>query len=128
MSNEITIQILATDGPTILMENSGIDVFADQTQICEVLVSPMGERGPQGVPGQTGGIGSLIVNEVPQGVINGLNATFTTAFPFIPGTLEVFINGIKQSIVSDYQTIGTNIILLVFSPLIGESIIVNYKK
>jgi hypothetical protein len=54
MNNEITIQILATDGPTILMENSGIDVFADQTQICEVLVSPMGERGPQGYAGSTG--------------------------------------------------------------------------
>jgi len=34
-----------------------------------------------------------IINEVPAGAINGINATFTTSEAYAAGTLLVFLNG-----------------------------------
>lgn len=69
-----------------------------------------------------------VVNEVPSGLINGSNATFTTAGNFVPGTEEVYLNGLKLVKLEDYNTTGTNQIDLYVSPGVGEHLIVNYKK
>ncbi|MBL7902934.1 MAG: hypothetical protein JNK73_13135 [Bacteroidia bacterium] len=69
-----------------------------------------------------------VVNEVPSGLINGSNATFTTAGNFVPGTEEVYLNGLKLVKLEDYNTTGTNQIDLYVSPGAGEHLIVNYKK
>lgn len=69
-----------------------------------------------------------VVNEIPSGLINGSNATFTTAFDFVPGTEEVFLNGLKLVKLEDYNTTGNNQIDLYVSPLTGEDLIVNYSK
>lgn len=69
-----------------------------------------------------------VVNEIPSGLINGSNATFTTAFDFVPGTEEVFLNGIKLVKLEDYNTTGNNQIDLYVSPLTGEDLIINYSK
>lgn len=69
-----------------------------------------------------------IWNEVPAGLINGINATFTTAFNFQAGKLAVRLNGLQQKIVGDYQTIGTNTIQFNVSPLAGEVIEIDYLK
>lgn len=69
-----------------------------------------------------------VVNETPSGLINGSNATFTTAFNFDPGTEEVYLNGLKLVKLEDYNTTGTNQIDLYVSPGAGEHLIVNYKK
>ena len=73
-------------------------------------------------------VNEIVENEVPSGAINGTNATFTTQYDFIPESLEVFLNGIKQKIVDDYNTTGTQTIILNFSPVIGEKILVTYIK
>lgn len=72
------------------------------------------------------GYNQRIVGEVPTGAIDGQNATFTSANPFVPESLEVFVNGCKQSIVDDYQAIAPNQITLTFSPSVGEKISINY--
>jgi hypothetical protein len=44
---------------------------------------PAGPQGPQGPPGTGGGGGSsgIWLSEIPQGTIDGVNATFTLSFP-----------------------------------------------
>lgn len=69
-----------------------------------------------------------IFNEVPLGAVNGINATFTTQFNFVPETLSVFLNGSLQKIINDYQSVGNNTILLNTSPFTGENILINYTK
>jgi hypothetical protein len=69
--------------------------------------------------------GSVIVNEFVTGIINGVNATFTTGQPFVPETLEVFWNGQKLD-PDQYTNIGNATIQLAFSPPIGSIITSSY--
>jgi hypothetical protein len=73
-------------------------------------------------------ISKFIVGEVPSGILDGINATFTSVNNFASGTLEVFLNGSLQRIINDYQVIGNNTILLNFSPNSNENILINYIK
>ena len=80
----------------------------------------------------TGGGGlfaaDIVMGEIPTGLINGSNATFTSLSPFIPEKLIVERNGVTQRKTTDYSTIGNNTINLTFSPENGESILINYIK
>lgn len=94
-------------------------------------VAEIGIQGIQGIPGVAGQdaiIPIKIYQEVPSGLLNGINATFITINNFVSGTLELFLNGSLQKIVSDYQLIGNNTILLTNSPFAGEHILINYIK
>lgn len=70
----------------------------------------------------------FVINEVPNGVLNGVNTIFTTDFNFIPESVEVYVNGVKQKLIQDYNTSGTNTITLTFSPSSTEYILLNYIK
>lgn len=70
----------------------------------------------------------FIYDEIPVGLINGVNASFISLFDFIPETVEVFLNGIKQIRVTDFNTSGSRYISLSFSPNINETISINYLK
>ncbi len=74
------------------------------------------------------GDGVRVFGEVPSGVMNGSNATFVTAYNFVPESVQVFLNGLLQKIVSDYSTSGSTVIMLVSAPQAGENILVNYLK
>ncbi len=69
-----------------------------------------------------------VKNEIPSGAINGSNVFFTSAFNFNISSLEVFLNGVKQKVLDDYNTIGNNTIQMMVSPLVTETITINYKK
>lgn len=69
-----------------------------------------------------------VYGETPAGTIDGSNATFTTAFDFVPGKIAVYINGLLQKPVTHYNTSGTNTIFFNDSPLTGDLIEVDYVK
>jgi len=69
-----------------------------------------------------------VKGETLTGAINGSNATYTTAFDFIPETVEVFYNGVLQSLLDDYITTGTNTVVFTFSPEVPDKLKVNYIK
>jgi len=75
----------------------------------------------------SGGV-TFIKNEIPQGLVNGSNALYTSAFNFVPESVEVILNGLNQQPIVEFTTIGTNQIQLNFSPLTGELILINYLK
>ncbi len=74
-----------------------------------------------------GSTSDFVFNETPSGLVNGSNATFMSAFDFIPETVEVFI-GIKLKKPDDFNTSGNRTITLYQSPLSGENILINYIK
>lgn len=75
--------------------------------------------------GSGGGV-SIITKETPGGAVDGVNANFTTALPYVGGSLQGYINGIAQSnfIAEVNPTLGT------FSfdvpPLVGDNVRVAY--
>ncbi len=71
---------------------------------------------------------NTVVGEIPNGTINGSNATFTTDFDFTPESVLVFRNGLAQYNPTHYTTSGTTTIILNFSPIVGDVITVNYTK
>ena len=68
-----------------------------------------------------------VVNEIPTGVLNGVNSTFTTQFGVKPDSEEVYVNGNRQKKPDDYNISG-QIINLTFSPQINETILIDYIK
>ena len=74
------------------------------------------------------GSSSIAVGEIPNGTINGSNATFTTDYDFVPESVLVFRNGLAQHNSTHYTTSGTTTINLNFSPIVGDVITVNYTK
>jgi hypothetical protein len=69
-----------------------------------------------------------VIQETPNGAINGTNATFTVDFAFDPDTVEVYVNGIHATSGVDYTTSGTLTINFSYSLAVGDVLRVNYKK
>lgn len=67
-------------------------------------------------------------NEVPSGVINGSNATFTTLYNFDPTSVMVTINGLRQKPTLHFQTSGNTTIILSDSPQVGDILLVDYQR
>mgnify|MGYP000146101969 CR=1 FL=1 len=85
-----------------------------------------GRQGPAGPPGASGA--DIVVGETPSGTINGSNATFTSANDFIPESVAVFVNGLFQQRVTDFNTSGVRTITLAASPTAGEVVRINYTR
>lgn len=89
-----------------------------------------------GAPSNTGDIivtppsvsGELVTNEVPEGLIDGSNATFTTEFEFVPESISITINGLEQKSPENYITSGTQTIIFSSSPETGDQILIDYIK
>ena len=71
---------------------------------------------------------NAIKNETPLGLINGLNTNFTSQYHFIPESVEVFLNGLKQQKITEYQTLGNNTIIVSNSLNTQEIVTINYIK
>lgn len=74
------------------------------------------------------GSNSTILDETPAGTVNGSNTTFTTARAYIAGSLQVFINGVKQKRTTHFTetTPASGIFTMGDAPLTGDDIMVNY--
>jgi mevalonate pyrophosphate decarboxylase len=76
----------------------------------------------------SGSSANSVIGEIPVGAINGSNATFTSAFVFVPESLKVFLNGVRQKLVSDYTSSGGSAITFLVSPIVGDSILIDYQR
>ena len=71
---------------------------------------------------------SFVFGETPAGLVNGSNATYTTAFNFVPGSVIPSINGLEQKLGTHFITMGNNQIIFNDSPTTGDTITVTYIK
>lgn len=92
-------------------------------QSAQASVVTVGLQGPPGTAGP-----AVVLNETPSGVVNGSNATFVTAFNFLPGQIAIRINGLSQRPLVDFTTTGTTTILFTESPLVGDALQVDYLR
>lgn len=74
------------------------------------------------------GSNSFVNNETPSGTINGTNKVFTTSSSYMPGTLEVYVNGLLH--VNGLHFVETSPSAGTFTfdeaPTSGDNIIVSY--
>lgn len=69
---------------------------------------------------------SITVKGIPTGTVNGSNTSFTTPSPYISGTLQVYINGVAQSDMTEETTPTTGVFTITPAPLTGANIRVYY--
>lgn len=71
----------------------------------------------------------FITDEIPTGSIDGVNALFTTLFPYRKNSVEVYLNGVKLFPINDF-TEGplSQQLTFVSPPDIGGMLRINYKK
>jgi hypothetical protein len=50
----------------------------------------------------TAAVGQRTCREFPGGVINGVNALFTTTYVYITGDLRIYLNGLRQRYAVDF--------------------------
>lgn len=75
--------------------------------------------------------GILIRHELASGTINGINLVFTTTFSYIPGTLQVFLNGLDQFNPDDFIEVSGNSFQFTNPPIGGidpDRITVSYQR
>jgi hypothetical protein len=70
---------------------------------------------------------SFVNSEVPAGAVNGANTAFTLANTPVTGSVQVFVNGVRQKYTTDY-TVATGTITFVTAPFTGDYIDVVYFK
>ncbi len=74
------------------------------------------------------GKNGAVVGEVPTGTVNGTNKVFYTSQPYVPGSLEVAVNGLIQKrvthVVETDPTSGT--FTFDDAPLTGDLLTINY--
>ena len=92
-----------------------------------------GIQGPKGDKGDTGATGanavganSIITSEIPTGLINGSNVTYTLVNSPITGTTKLYLNGQRLTYTTDYILSG-NTITFVTAPFTGDTVFVDYE-
>jgi len=71
---------------------------------------------------------NFVYDEAASGTKNGINTTFTTSEDFIAATLQVYVNGVRQTLTTDYTKTGTSTFQLVAAPASTDSLRVAYQK
>ena len=67
------------------------------------------------------------INEVPSGLVNGSNVTFTLAYAPAGGQIMLYLNGQYMTVgVGEDYTISGSTITMVEAPIVGDKIRVNY--
>lgn len=75
--------------------------------------------------------GILIRHEQATGAVNGINVVFTTAFSYIPTTLQVFLNGLEQFNPDDFIELSGNSFQFTNPPIGGidpDRITVSFQR
>lgn len=105
-----------------IIDNAGVEVVEISEEIAGVQVIETLVQGPAGATA------SFVAGETPSGAVDGVNATFTTVFSFVPESVTVFLNGLALQRIGEFNTSGNQTIIFMESPEVGDTIRVNYLK
>lgn len=76
---------------------------------------------------QIAGMGTVVLNEIPSGLIDGINNVYLTANPFTAGALMVWYNGNILVPGTDFTESGAGQFTTTFIPQNTDNLIVAYK-
>ena len=68
-----------------------------------------------------------IYNETPSGSINSSNVTFTLANTPVTGSVQLYLNGLRQRLTTDF-TMSGGTITMTTAPTTGDNLIADYDK
>ena len=71
--------------------------------------------------------GQPVLGETPTPTPDGSTTTFTTAHPFVAGSLKVFVDNVDQTGAISSQDAAAGTFTLAFAPKVGEQVTVNYQ-
>jgi uncharacterized protein YaiE (UPF0345 family) len=144
----VLAELLPNAGVTLQLEdrsNANGLWFIPQTELSKILVDLTNIQGIAGSNAQDflenflSLNGIPVIGEIPGGSRNCVNLAFTTSFEFIPGSLQVFLGGLRLEPGLDYtesvNNQGFTILInasdrnrLNKAPLGSESFLVNYSR
>jgi hypothetical protein len=107
------VEILSPPEPVIEIVDTGISPFVEFIE-------------GAGLGGGSAGGGTTIFkqSETPIGLVNGVNAIFTTINSF--STIRVFLNGLGLKVNLDYAVSGLNTFTMQQPPVTGDILTVDY--
>ncbi len=113
---------------TVYTEDVGgnVELFYEDSAGNDVQITSGGT-----VLGGGGGGWVEVRNEVPTGVVNGSNDSFSLAFSPIAGSQEVYKNGVRQKpgATEDYTISGSTIVFNAGNiPQTGDVLLCDYRK
>lgn len=114
-------------GRTAVINSAGqIDAASGNLSDC---VRVDGSSGPCGGAGSGGIVPSFADSEIPAGLVNGVNQTFTLTFtPSPASSLELFRNGLRQESGTDYQVSANTVTFFLASvPQSGDLLQASYR-
>jgi hypothetical protein len=119
------------DGPVIIKETVGTVKVSLPSEAISVSGVPteIGIYSPAGPPGPMGPAGPAVQGiwgETPTGAINGTNLNYTSAHPYSPGLLAVYLNGLRLRRSGDYTETGNQSFQFINAPLTGDSLSIDY--
>jgi hypothetical protein len=136
---DVTVTVAGGGGSDIPAKDEGVTITSGMTSInfvgAGITATAASNAVTVTVTGSTGGatINDAIFNnstysEVPSGLVNGVNAVYTTSQDFIEGSQLVFNNGLLQRLGAsfDYTVTDDDEITFTFAPLTGDYLLVSY--
>ena len=113
----------------VINQGGQIDAAAGNLSDCVHVDGTSGVCGGGGSGGGGGGSSSFADSEIPGGVANGVNVTFTLANIPSPGTsLELFRNGVLQNPGVDFSVVNRTITFFLGSiPQTSDVLVANYR-
>lgn len=99
-----------------------VDLNPATTPSPVTIVTTPGPPGPPGPPGQ----GFPVIGEVPTGTRDGVNTSFATTVPYQPGTIAVYLNGLRE--LHFGENLAANAVVFEDAPLPADLITVDYTK
>lgn len=116
MSDPITIKVFPAD------EHIRINILPPPR--ITIKSFPVGQQGPPGI--------SLpwTIDEVPTGVIDGVNTEFEALNDFVPETVQVVLNGQVLTSPDDFHTTGVRNVFIdrPQPPIVGDKVRLNYQQ
>lgn len=126
--NEISVTVQESDIAVAVQENRNAVTITETGAAVNINPTENVINVLTGATINNYGSSDIVVGEIPNGTINGSNATFTTDYDFVPESVLFFRNGLAQYNPTHYTTSGTTTINLNFSPIVGDVLTVNYTK
>ena len=124
----INVGITSTGAPGSSAQVTNTGTSNDAVLSFLIPTGAPGPMGPQGPPGSSGSGGAVqtVWGETPAGLIDGSNQVYTSANPYMPNLLGVYLNGLRQRRTNDYSETGSQSFQFLQAPQPGDSLSIDY--
>jgi hypothetical protein len=126
----LLVEIASPGSDLLVMESAAIDlqVQIDNPDLLVEWSTPQLLFPVEGAGIVGGGAVVEIWGETPTGSIDGVNTSFTTAYPHVANRLAVYLNGLRLRRSDDYIEISNQSFQFLSAPLPGDSLSIDYLQ